>query len=199
MMLVATVVMASPAVAQGTVSLRTERAQVLAKYVELSRLSMADRKQTYEPLDPRVKEDLWSVHVEKYLAGHPALSPGQRAVIFSFLGVIQSGAMEQPSWEPGWQTGVDQPFRVIENQARELFSPAEAQAIFATLGPVERTASGAVHAFFRQPVDSCECSTESPWCDWLTNPDPSCHNGGCLPQHGCGTGWSYDCNGMCGT
>ena len=43
----------------------------------------------------------------------------------------------------------------------------------------------------------CECSTESNYCDTITNPTPNCRLGNCMPYEGCGTLWLYTCNGMC--
>ena len=91
----------------------------------------------------------------------------------------------------------------FRNQVILIFARTLGNEAFASLGD---TSSPSASAVATKPSDcflclpDCDCSTESDWCDWVTNPDPGCKTGFRKCHYyieGCGTLWQYGCNGLC--
>ena len=73
---------ASHASSSFTATLRHDRVQVIAFYDRLVAMSSSDAKQAYDSAPASLKEDLWTIRLERFVANHPELSNEQRAVIF---------------------------------------------------------------------------------------------------------------------
>lgn len=156
-------------------------------------VSSRDGWNVYKNLNAQEKADLWTLHLRRALKELPDLTERQRAVIYQALGLLTSGIMEGLS-----DADVDRPRRAsldeLERRAKEVFDPQTGKALFAQLGS-GILLDGEVWSF----IDPCKCSTDSDWCDWITNPNPYCQEVLCEEQQsGCGTLWLYPCDGICG-
>jgi hypothetical protein len=195
---------AQDAPSSSLLTFRNPRTVAIERYEALSTLRKTDREAELENTDPRMKEDLWSIHLERYLVRHPELTDRQRGVILEGLALVQSGAMELAPWDLAWAEAVDRPVHQIEAHAKGVFTAAESRAIFSELGghaaPDIGPSYGAPRgAGLRSDVyEDCDCATLDSWCDWITNPTPNCTRVRCVGSHGCGTFLLYDCNGICG-
>lgn len=126
----------------------------------------------------------------------PELTSSQRDLVFQGLGLLTAGIFDINRLDAEWESRFGESVRGLEQQVRESFSYNEARAIFATLeaSAVERTAVAQIGG-----LPLCSCSTDSDWCDRITNPDPYCAQTiPCIPRVArCGFLWLYDCNGIC--
>jgi len=186
------------------VPFRNDPSAVIDSYDVLSSLDAAGQRRFIATLDTTLREDLWSQHIEIFLQHNPQLTPEQRSVAYEALGLVQSGVFEISRSAADWDIRVGQPLARLEHEARQVFTPAEARALLVELAPpafsprrdlrgrTDSAGRGRSDGFW----DDCNCSSESNWCDAVTNPDNSC-KGPCRAQHGCGTLWLYECNGLC--
>jgi len=188
------------------IPLRGHRADVVANYDSLAQLEIADQRQVYSAQDDTVREDLWSLHFERILNDNPNLTAEQRAVVFEALGLVQSGVLEINHAAPEWQPFVDAAVADLNRHARQVLTPAMARTLLLELVPTpSHKTTGSSGHFQTSPLpsirselrsDPCDCSSQSNWCDFVTNPDNNC-KGPCRAQEGCGTLWLYSCDGLC--
>ena len=158
-------------------------------------LATPEGKNSYVALPPSIKKELWMTHLRRALVEVPDLGSDQRGLIFETIGLIALGVLEgEPSSESWDQTYGDQ-VRSLEGRAREVFALRLARAIFTELGP-EADFSGTTSL-----RDWCSCSTDSDWCDFITNPNPNCRvdlQNRCRPtSSGCGWLLMFACDGLC--
>jgi hypothetical protein len=165
-----------------------------------------DGAQLYENLGSKARQELWTLHLRRALTERAVdLSPEQRAVIFHGLGFLAAGSLSIERESPDWDRLVGLPLALLDEDARNAFEPAVARAIFGRLGaavsmraPAPCVASGSVAASL--VIETCSCSRDSDWCDWVTNPNPICREVICEEtSSGCGTFWAYECDGVCGS
>lgn len=194
-----------------SVPLRNSPSAVVGTYAQLSTMAMAQRHATFGALPAPMKEDVWSLHLQFFLEDHPDLSSPERAVLLEALGFFASGALETDRSAPAWAARVEQPLRELEQHARSLASPQLVVRALTELGvpePVRRlrlVGNARLQNDFGDILD-CECSTSSNYCcflDCATSPTPTCRRPQqgqfCAAQpDGCGFGWMYPCNGICG-
>lgn len=160
-----------------------------------SYLATPEGKDAYVALPPSIKRELWLVHLRRALGEVPNLSAAQRGLIFETIGLIALGVFEGEPTSDSWDQLYGAQMRDLERRAREAFDARLARSLFAELGPEVDFA--VTESFF----DPCSCSTESDWCDLITNPNPRCRSGGdyrCRPRaSGCGFLLMYACDGLC--
>lgn len=188
------------------VELHNERADVLAVYAYVRTLSADEAKAHYRTQRAPMQEDLWSVHLERFVDQHPALTADQRAVIFEALGLLASGVIHEARDSTGSAAvPAYEAVSRLEYRAKTMLGRALAQEALSALVPTDSSArvespAANAHAIIRTDVGRyppCDCSSESSWCDSITNPTPKCKSGGCTPYDGCGTFWLYMCDGIC--
>jgi hypothetical protein len=154
-------------------------------YDEVVDHPMAYRKAIWEASPPTVRSRLWVTQFSRYRAAHPDLTAAQRAVL--------ADAMKLASDEAVFADGpaVDARVPALRDAALAAFDRTEGKALFAVLGPEEKT-DPAVKA------DVCECAWEDSWCE--DPPSGGCEYAKCNCQFtssGCGSLWRYACNGYC--
>ncbi len=203
--------------ANAQVPLRNARVEVTAKYKMVSELQTNDQRAIYSALPIRMQEDLWSMHLERFLAQHPDLNEHERGVVFEGLGLIAAGVLEVSRSSPEWEVKSNRPLLMLEERIKAVMPIELARAAFAQLNDLPSSdgiqepsqISGArVGRSLKPHVETldCECSTESNWCcvfDCLTSPTPHClsgvRDGNCFPTQGCGTLFTHACDGYCGS
>ncbi|HJS23428.1 MAG TPA: bacteriocin fulvocin C-related protein [Pyrinomonadaceae bacterium] len=194
---------------------------VLKLYYDLSTLSLKERKATFRNASFNIKSDMWRTHLALFLVKRPELDEWQKEIILAAMSLATPEYFEVRADTPAWKTKVRAPLRALEDQILSAFSFKDGAKIFATLGDdadaaiLTPTRSGSVWLSginFRQLSDSgpykdrthrfaeqdmiaggpCECSIDSDWCPITSY----CGGASCSPtQSGCGTLWSYPCNG----
>jgi hypothetical protein len=165
-------------------------------YDELAPYPLAYRRAIFVELTPAERSTMWCEHLAGYRAGlGGGLSPDQVKVLGSAMRLAHDHAMFTPR-SPG-RAQREKALSDLREAAITAFGNKEAKALLATLGPahVNVTPAG---------CPGCECSTQDDYC-WPAHCCPSsCGTSAqtclCSPPDsgGCGTFWSYDCNGMCG-
>ena len=194
---------------------------ILKLYSDMSALPLKKRRALFRNATPKIKSDLWKTHLALLLVKRQNLNEWQKTILLSAMSLCTSEFFEIPSSDPLWKTRVRDPAHALEAQIVNAFSLEDGAKIFATLGDDADLAKNSASVFTRinykphsdsgpykqwtlskfagQDVElergACECSTESNYCPiWKAN----CSGGGCgWAQDGCGTFWSYPCNGVC--
>jgi len=189
-----------------------DREAMDALYSVMSTMSMIDRRIIFHGLSADSKAALWTIHLEKFAAGHQ-LTPDQNALIVEAKALFSPALYSLDPTSPDWENHVRSPLRSFDQKAIALFPRDLAIEAFARLGPDDVTgvivAANPGAALVTQsqglkpglkPVplmpSDCSCSTESDWC-WAFS---TCGIGGVTcyrTDGGCGTGWAYDCNSKC--
>jgi hypothetical protein len=200
----------------------TAEDEILRKYTDISALPLTQRKAAFRNASSKDKSDLWKTHLALFLVKRPDLDDWQRETVLAAMKLATPGWFEVKFGDPTWKAKVD---LLGDLQARILatFSIEDGAKIFATLGdPTEsakRTPGGprpiwiaridykrsinsrafnqwAGSQFAEQDLElegrACQCSTESNWCGF----SGQCKVGDCSrKESGCGTLWSYPCDG----
>lgn len=104
--------------------------EIISKYLAISGLNVREQRAAYllEPTD--VRSDLWTLHLESFLAQHPDLTPEQRAVVFEAIGLLATGIMEIHRSDPGWDANVRLPLNTLTLHARAAFPHDELVTVF---------------------------------------------------------------------
>ena len=204
----------------GKVGFRKSQGELLQNYNEISTLPMKQRKASFRNASARKKSEFWKTQLALYLAMHPELNDGQKEIILVAMSLVPPQWFEIPSDDPSWKVRVEEPLREFESRILAFFSKEEGARIFATLGDPETSVRGfdqggsissqiisyvhtnasdtyRLNRFVEQGQDieiersgDCVCSSQSDWC-WNY-----CGGSGCNhTTSGCGTFWSYPCNG----
>lgn len=196
-------------------------ADLLKMYYDISALPLKKRRASFRSASPTDKSDLWRTHLALFLVKRQNLNEWQKAIILSAMALVTREYFEIRSGDALWKTKVRDPSSALEAQIVNAFSLEDAAKIFATLGDDADLAKSnasvlnkinykphsdagpykqwTLSKFAGQDIElergACECSTESNYCPiWKAN----CSGGGCgWAQDGCGTFWSYPCNGVC--
>ena len=190
---------------------------ILKLYYDISALPLKKRRASFRSLSPNVKSDLWKTQLAIVLVKRQ-LNELQKAVILSAMSLVTPEFFAVRSSDPAWKTKVQEPSRSLEERIVSAFSWEDASKIFAKLGAEAEsaniTASVLLNINYKPLSDSgpfnewrrsrfaaqdfeleqtaCQCSTQSDYCPvW-----GYCRGSGCNPtESGCGTFWSYPCNG----
>ena len=109
--------------------------ELLQKYRDISALPMEKRRTAFRTASPKGSSDLMRTHLALYLASHPQLSEGQKAVILEGMSLATP---EVYTDSPDRKAKFAEPLRLFENRIRSMFSTEEAARIFATLGGREQ-------------------------------------------------------------
>jgi hypothetical protein len=198
--------------------------ELLRKYYEFSAISVKGRRALFRSESADQKSALWRTHLALSLLKHPEFDGIQKEIILTGMLLATPQFFDVPSSSPDWKVKVQEPSRALERQIAVLFTREDAAAIFATLGDnIEAAKHGPTNAgssllksidyeplsdaksypqwtptrytqdFEFEQNSSCQCSTSSDYCPiW-----GYCRPSACSTQSGCGTFWSYPCNGVC--
>lgn len=192
---------------------------ILTMYYDISALPLKKRKASFSNATPNKKSELWRTHLAFFLVKRPNLDEWQTQVILSAMSLATPEYFAVQSGDAAWKAKVQEPSRTLEAQIINAFSWEDAAKIFATLGDDVQSAKSSASVLLRSisyiPLSdhgpymqwthsrflaqdmaveggSCQCSTESDWCPI----SGYCNGSNCNPtQSGCGTLWSYPCNG----
>lgn len=183
----------------------TTREEVLSYYDALADLTLQERKSLLSTLPASLQQDLWILHLQRFLAGHPELTIEQRSIVYEGIGLMAAGLIE--SRDPN--VSVDARVQHLDRRARVTYSRALMAEAFIELGgpsPHRVDVAAANNRPFRATANSegseCHCASTSDYCDWwcgnnyfcaLRMPGPR----GCTWHLGCGTFWQYWCDGWC--
>lgn len=195
---------------------------LLSLYSDLSALPLKDRKAAFRNSSSNDKSNLWRTHLALLLVKRPELDEWQKTIILTAISLATPEYFEVWPNSPAWKAKVRDPLRSLEQEILSAFSFEDGARIFATLGDdtdaAKRTLTpwGSVslnainyrersdpgpythNRFSRQDLlaqrNSCDCSLNSDWCPI----SGYCNSTGCSgTSSGCGTIWSYPCNGEC--
>ncbi|MGI5357949.1 bacteriocin fulvocin C-related protein [Streptomyces sp. CA-252508] len=146
-------------------------------YDEICKLAMPYRKAIHRVLSPQEKARAWVDHFQWYRATHPDLTAPHQQVVDRAIEVFRRGLAPRP--------GLEEDLRHLERTAKATLGLDEAGALLATLGAAEDMSA----------AQNCNCSTVSDHCGWLYDCGRQIR---CtVIPNDCGTGWHYDCNGIC--
>ena len=194
---------------------------ILKMYYDLSALPLSTRKALYTNASPNDKSDLWRTHLALFLVKRPNLNQWQQQVILAAMSLVTPEYFGVRSSDPAWKTKVREPVRSFEEQMVDAFPLEDAAKIFGTLGDDSDGANSSASVLlksinykplsdsgpykqwthkslaaqdFQRGQTTCQCSTDSDYCPI----SGYCRSTNCTPTgDGCGTFWSYPCNGTC--
>lgn len=198
---------ASAAFAQPVISvpLRNPQAAVVSTYAQLAGEGLADRRSLYATLPPPMQEDLWTLQLSYFLTDHPDLPQREKAIAFEALGLFQSGLFELDRSSAAWRTTALPALSQLDERMRKEGSRLLIDALTRLGGPdlgFPTARAGGLRSNISVGGE-CECSTASDYCclfDCPTSPSPNCHRTKpyCYGSNGCGLGWAFYCDGVCG-
>ena len=211
--------------AQNVSSTANTRGRASKMYHAVSTLQVREAKALFRNASSNDKSELWRTHLALFLVKRPELNERQKEIILAAMSLATPEFFEMRSSDPAWKAKVRDPLRSLEEQITKGFSRKDAAKIFAMLGDGTESANcsstypGSVllkkinyvplsnPGSLVQRADSrvgeqdkgaglerspCECSMDSDWCPI----SKYCSGTNCSPtQSGCGTLWSYPCNG----
>jgi hypothetical protein len=197
---------------------------ILRLYYDMSALPLKERKTSFRNVSSNDKSELWRTHLALFLVKRPELDEWQKEIILAAISFATPEHFDVLPSNPAWKAMVRVPLRSLEEQIVAAFSFEDGAKIFATLGDdteaAKHTPSFSASVLlnsisYKQLSDSgpykeqtnqfgqydkfvgrgpCECSTASDWCPI----SGYCSGTNCSPtQSGCGTLWSYQCDGAC--
>jgi hypothetical protein len=193
---------------------------ILKMYYDMSALSLSKRKAAFRAAGPNQKSQLWRTHLALFFVKRE-LTDWQKQLVLSAMSLATPEYFRVRSSQPDWKTKVQEPSSRLEQQILNAFSLDDAARIFATLGDDGESAKNSASVLLksinykplsdsgqykqwahsrvsRQDIEieqsSCSCSTQSDYCPIWS----ACGGGNCnSTESGCGTLWSYPCNGAC--
>ena len=158
-------------------------------YDSLGALSCGERRTAYASYSREQQLALWTLHLQKFLAGHPNLTSAQRAAVNEGLQMIASGALDRAD-DPKARSLV----QAFQERAERQFDKATFKAAFVRLGDRRGPAAGVQRAERAGALlPDCNCDGEED-CDGgdncnLTRP--------CFEVINCGPFQMNFCFGMC--
>lgn len=198
-------------------------ASALQNYDIVSALAVNRIKAAFRNASRKEKSELWRTHLALFLVNHPELSELQKEVVLEAMALATPVWFEARS--DGQKSRVDVRLHSLEERIVAAFSKEERVRVFATLGGEAAqcatslnqrstvllntlnynatsnlgasnrwTNLGPVRQDMQLATSDCQCSTESDWCPMFG----VCTFGNCTSTNsGCGTLWSYSCDGSC--
>lgn len=172
--------------------------EVLAAYGAMAALSLEERREFYSRESRTMRQDLWTIHLQRFLAERRDLTSDERSVIYEALGMLSAGILERARSTDSTQAAEARAsLDKLRERSRTVMRADVAKQALTELGPVQARPVTAVLRLRAQGwSDPCECSTSSDWCSWSRCTANELTR--CRPQEGCGTLWDYTCDGLCG-
>lgn len=194
--------------------LRNARELVETTYDKLSELSIDDRRAAYKKLSPAMQDDVWTVHLERFLATRFDLTDDERSVIFEGLGFLATSPGSVGRHDAEWEIKVGRPLQQLSNRGKTLCRYEVIREAFGVLG--QETHKKAPHTTVPSPSSAhswndklvahagrgimgpCACNRNDDWCRVWPEDPLSCTEVDCtLTDDGCGWFWRKPCNGQC--
>ena len=175
---------AAPAAADTVKSWASKNAGSLpTTLTELSVLPVAFRRVAYREMTAEQQSAAWTAHLNGFSTKVAGLSSTQRAVFAKAQTYVKNPA----NFRAPDQAAIE----ALATAANNAFGKEQAASMIATLGPGETMTALSVTPNAR----GCTCSVRSDYCTNSTN----CYGGaqGCAQSGGCGTFYSYTCDGLC--
>jgi hypothetical protein len=170
-------------------------------YVVIAALPATDRKVVFRGLSSEMKAAVWREHLNKFAATH-AVSAAQAQIISAVRTFVTPDVFAIGKSDPAWESQVHLPLKMLEDSARNVFTPDVLAAAFGQLGPEDlsvsssstSTATGLKHPIAQQ-VSDCTCSVTSDECWFGTCGGSICYRSD--GDYGCGFMWRYACDAKC--
>jgi len=111
---------------------------VVSKYESMRVLGINARRELYSSFSREMMRDLWLMHIDRFVAGNPALTPDQASVISDARALIGFGLFENTApGEAGRERWLEA-LSALEAHGRLAFSPPAARLLlFEPGGPSE--------------------------------------------------------------
>lgn len=150
---------------------------------ELSVLQVAFRRVAYREMTAEQQSAAWTAHLNGFSAEVAGLGSTQRAVFAK----VQTYAKNPANFRAPDQAALE----ALAAAANNAFGKDQAASMIATLGPSETQTASRV----TPNTPSCTCAAASDWC----NNNTRCVGlvTACNHHGGCGSFWSYTCDGLC--
>jgi hypothetical protein len=136
------------------------------------------QKSMYKLLDNDEKAEIWKLKFTKILKTE-SLDKRQIAFINLLIEIVKPELFD--NLNDRYRNQIND--MSLKNTAIELFGLSKSFNILATLNESE----------YIMALGGCKCSKKSDWCEGIL----ICRNDYCEETSGCGTFWSYTCNGGC--
>jgi hypothetical protein len=181
------------------------RAELAASrlYDVIAALPATDRKVVFHGLSSEMKAAVWREHLDKFAATH-VLSAAQAQIVSAVRTFVSADVFAIGKSDPTWENQVHAPLKMLEDNARNSFSPDVLAAAFAQLGPEDisvSSISGSAATGLRRSgpialqVSNCTCSVSSDLCWSSTCGGSICYRSD--GDYGCGFMWNYQCDAKC--
>ncbi len=167
----------------------TTEISLLQKYLDISALSVPERKDTLQNVSAEEKSSLWRVHLPLHFVKQPRLNNRQMEIILEAITFITPELYKIPIDSSEWKVKVDEPVKLFTRRALEVFSKKEISEIFSNLGGRKSSSKDNIAL----EVGWCDCARESDTCVWWCG-GSAC---GVPPCTGCGVLDLFVCNGTC--
>jgi hypothetical protein len=147
------------------------------------------RRAIFAALPADARRRLWTDHFSHYQDTHPAQS-AQRTTVLRAATALVADTFTDTSPDR------EQRLTAFASTAIAAYGRDEARALVATLGP---TPAATPHGVL-PGCPSCECNGGDNWCGSKCCVADCYDDNYCVCSNsGCGTFWSYGCNGVCGS
>jgi len=158
-----------------------------AAYDALAPLSCSERKALVHEYPREQQLELWTLHLQRFLAAHPELSGEQRSLVFEGLGMISSGLLHRTD-DPAAKSLV----AAFKQRAQQQFDRDTFADAFVRLGGrPDRSRGDRRPSRVRTTIPDCACADEGD-CGGF-----DCYNFTCRFVEGCGP-FGFDiCTGLC--
>lgn len=175
----------------------TTEINLLKKYLDISALSVPERKEVFRNDSANNKSNLWRVHLAFHLAKQPGLNSRQMEIILEVITFATPELYEIPIDSPEWRVKVHEPIQLFTSRALEVFSRNEIVKIFSNLGGKKPSLRDNIAPEGGIVPDGlCNCSRQWADCEGITFCTGMCEvppgGGG-----GCGFMDWYNCDGKC--
>lgn len=167
------------------------------RYEDLRTLNREEVKAIWSTLSPNVRQEIWTAHLNTFLAEHPELSDDQRDVVYQGLGLVASGIFNIDRADERYQIAVDSPIRRLFTRAKAVMAPELVSEAFMRLSDNPRQPASGRLKVVANIVD-CECSTQETVCeDFGAECRGGLHTCILVPSYNCGPFFNWACDGLC--
>jgi hypothetical protein len=167
-------------------------------YEEVTAQPMSYRREIFKASSPGVRSQLFVQQLTRYRTDHAAnLTAQQRAVLDRGIALFSNTHMFAAH---GLADRDHKAVDALRKDSIHAFGAGEAGALFASLTPAaslgQAISADASTRSGKKDWDDCTCSNASDYC---VGDDLHCDKGNFCDHTdgGCGSGWLYDCDGLC--
>jgi hypothetical protein len=174
----------------------TVEINLLRKYLDVSALSVLERKDVFRKESAQDKSNLWRVHLAFHLAKQSGLNSRQMEIIFEAIIFATPEIYEISRDSSEWRVKVHEPIQLFTIRALEVFSKDEVAEIFSNLGGKKPSLRDTIASEDEMiPVGLCNCSRQWADCSGITFCTGLCEVPN--PPYNCGFLDMYVCDGRC--